>query len=72
MQQLNVQLVLDRCEENLIFAGFYNDAERYALQTPMFFLLSRHREQHELLQLDLFHQLVNDDYTFDKDRIFAC
>ena len=70
-KRLNARLVLERFEENPFLEGFYNDAERHAFQTQMFFLLSRYRQQQELQQLDLFHQTVISDYTFDKDRIFA-
>jgi deoxyadenosine/deoxycytidine kinase len=37
----------------------------------MFFLLSRYRQQQEIPQRDLFHDLLIADYLFAKDRIFA-
>ena len=42
-----------------------------ALQTQMFFLLNRHRQQLAFRQTDLFTQTTVCDYLFDKDKIFA-
>src|SRR5690606_12169502 len=50
---------------------FYADPERWAFQTQLSFLASRFRQQKQLLERDLFHQVVVSDYAFDKDRIFA-
>jgi deoxyadenosine/deoxycytidine kinase len=58
-------------EENPFLADFYRDPERYAFQTQMFFLLSRYRQQMEIPQRDLFHQMLIADYIFAKDKIFA-
>src|SRR5439155_1355379 len=40
-------------------------------QTPLFFLLSRFKQQQDLFQQDLFSQATVSDYLFAKDRIFA-
>ncbi|MDW7680118.1 MAG: deoxynucleoside kinase, partial [bacterium] len=45
--------------------------QRYAFQTQMFFLLSRYRQQQEIPQRELFHQMLIADYIFAKDKIFA-
>ena len=58
-------------EENPFLANFYADSGRYAFQTQLFFLLSRYRQQLDLIQLDLFHGGIVSDYIFAKDRIFA-
>ncbi|MDP6484319.1 MAG: deoxynucleoside kinase, partial [Nitrospinota bacterium] len=58
-------------EENPFLANFYADSDRYAFQTQLFFLLSRYRQQLDLIQLDLFHGGIVSDYIFAKDRIFA-
>ncbi|MBI3765053.1 MAG: deoxynucleoside kinase, partial [Ignavibacteriales bacterium] len=47
------------------------DPERYAFQTQIFFLLSRYKQQQELIQADLFHRFLLTDYIFEKDKIFA-
>jgi len=69
--KFNAKHNLEVVEENPFLLKFYNDIERYAFQTQIFFLLSRYRQQIELAQLDLFNQLIFSDYLFAKDRIFA-
>jgi deoxyadenosine/deoxycytidine kinase len=69
--QLGARLVTERFEENPFLPKFYEDPDRYAFQTQMFFLLSRYRQQQELFQVDLFHSHVISDYIFEKDKIFA-
>lgn len=64
-------LVLEQFEDNPFLERFYQDQERWAFQTQLAFLASRFRQQKELAERDLFHNLVVSDYTFDKDRIFA-
>lgn len=70
-KRLNARLVLERFEENPFLPKFYEDAEHYAFQTQIFFLLSRYKQQQELFQADLFHDFVITDYIFEKDKIFA-
>jgi deoxyguanosine kinase len=64
-------LKLEVVEENPFLAQFYADMRAYAFQTQLFFLLSRHRQQVDLKQYDLFMERVVSDYMFAKDRIFA-
>lgn len=68
---LGAESVLERFEENPFLERFYEDRDRWAFQTQLAFLASRFRQQKELSERDLFHDLVVGDYTFDKDRIFA-
>jgi len=70
-KKFNAKCNLEIVEENPFLLKFYDDIERYAFQTQIFFLLSRYRQQIELAQLDLFNQLIFSDYLFAKDRIFA-
>lgn len=69
--RLEAASVLERFEENPFLERFYEDRDRWAFQTQLAFLASRFRQQKELSERDLFHDLVVSDYTFDKDRIFA-
>ena len=57
--------------DNPFLADFYADKPGAALQTQLFYLLSRHRQQTALRQTDLFSQTTICDYVFDKDKIFA-
>ncbi len=63
--------LLEKHEENPFLEDFYENPQRYAFQTQMFFLLSRYRQQIEIKQQDLFHSVLIADYIFAKDRIFA-
>ena len=69
--RLSARLVLEEVEENPFLPFFYEEPERYAFQTQVFFLLSRYRQQETLLQQDLFQTITISDYFFAKDAIFA-
>jgi len=68
---LKARPLFEQVEENPFLAQFYKDRERFAFQTQLFFLLSRHRQMLTLRQRDLFQSSVVSDYLFQKDRIFA-
>lgn len=70
-ERYGARLLLEQHEENPFLQDFYRDPARFAFSTQMFFLLSRYRQQLELPQRDLFHDLLVADYLFAKDRIFA-
>jgi deoxyguanosine kinase len=64
-------LLLEVFEENPFLSDFYADRARYAFQTQIFFLLSRYRQQHRVIEPTLAHSPLISDYTFAKDRLFA-
>jgi deoxyguanosine kinase len=70
-KKLNARLVLEGLEEDPFITQFYKDMPKHAFQTQLFFLLSRYRQQQDLLQSDLFQQGIVSDYIFAKDRLFA-
>ena len=70
-ERLEAKLVLEKFEDNPFLPDFYQNPERYAFQTQLFFLLSRYRQQIDLQQTDLFYKCVVSDYIFAKDRLFA-
>ena len=57
--------------ENPFLADFYAGRPGAALQSQLFYLLDRHRQQLSLHQGDLFAQATVSDYLFDRDKIFA-
>jgi deoxyguanosine kinase len=69
--RLSARLILEETEQNPFLPDFYKDRKRFAFQTQLFFLLSRHKQQQQLFATDLFHKKLVTDYFFDKDRIFA-
>lgn len=74
-----VELLSERCEgvklledvNNPFLGDFYKDRPGTAFQTQLYFLLSRFKQQQDLLQRGLFEKLVIADYAFPKDRVFA-
>jgi deoxyguanosine kinase len=57
--------------DNPFLADFYSGRPGAALQSQLFYLLNRHRQQLTLRQADLFAQATVCDYLFDKDKVFA-
>jgi deoxyadenosine/deoxycytidine kinase len=68
--RLDATVVLED-NENPFLADFYAGRPGSALQAQLYYLLSRHRQQLGLRQVDLFAQSTVSDYLFDKDKIFA-
>jgi deoxyadenosine/deoxycytidine kinase len=68
--RLDAALVLEE-RENPFLTDFYADRPGAALQSQLFYLLARHRQQGLLRQADLFSQLTISDYLFDRDKIYA-
>jgi deoxyadenosine/deoxycytidine kinase len=67
----NARLVLEPCERNPFLSSFYEDPQRFAFPTQMFYLASRYMQQLELGQHHLFDEVIVADYLFAKDRLFA-
>ncbi len=57
--------------DNPFLDDFYKERPGAAFQTQLYFLLSRFRQQQDLIQPGLFQKLMVADYTFQKDRVFA-
>jgi deoxyadenosine/deoxycytidine kinase len=68
---LNAGLLLEHPEQNPFLARFYQDMERYALPTQLFFLFQRFNQLRELTQMDMFSQVTVADFLLDKDPLFA-
>jgi deoxyguanosine kinase len=70
-KKLESKLILEEFETNPFLEKFYDDRNRYAFQTQMFFLINRFKQQQKLNQDDLFSNFIVSDYIFEKDQIFA-
>ncbi|MFQ5638343.1 MAG: deoxynucleoside kinase [bacterium] len=70
-EHFNAKLLFEQHEENPFLPDFYQNPRQFAFQTQLFFLLSRYKQQQEIPQRELFHELLISDYIFAKDRIFA-
>jgi len=70
-KELNAKLLLEEPEKNPFLTYFYQNPERFAFQTQIYFLLNRHNQQIGISQKELFYDSIISDYIFLKDRIFA-
>lgn len=69
-EHLDTELLMEVFEENPFLSKFYESRARYAFQTQMFFLLSRYRQQQQVVER-LGTKALIADYIFAKDRLFA-
>lgn len=63
--------LLESPQENPFLAKFYRDSARYALPAQLFFLFQRIDQLREIMQRDLFTEMVVSDFMIDKDPLFA-
>ena len=64
-------LMLEEPEVNPFLARFYENPERYALPTQLFFLFQRVDQLGALNQSDLFKRATVADFMLEKDPLFA-
>ena len=70
-ERLEATTTLEEWGQNPFLKPFYDGAPGAPFQAELFFLLSRYRQQQELLQRNLFSTVTLSDYLFEKSRIFA-
>ncbi|MFZ4536369.1 deoxynucleoside kinase [Propionivibrio sp.] len=70
-EHLEADLLLEQPETNPFLNRFYQNQERYALQTQLFFLFHRLDQLRDLAQPELFPRTVVCDYLLEKDPLFA-
>ncbi len=64
-------LMLEDPDANPFLPRFYENADRYALPTQLFFLFQRIDQLAALNQSDLFKRATVADYMLEKDALFA-
>ena len=64
-------LLLEDPSSNPFLARFYDDPERHALATQLFFLFQRADQVRALKQTDLFKRATVADFMIQKDALFA-
>jgi deoxyguanosine kinase len=69
--KFNVQLLSEKAEANPFLPRFYQDAQRYALPTQLFFLFQRSRQIADMNQRDMFTAPTVADFFLEKDPLFA-
>ena len=70
-QRLEATAALEEWSQNPFLKAFYEAQAGAAFQTELFFLLSRYKQQQELLQRKLFSPVTIADYVFEKSKLFA-
>ncbi len=70
-ERFSAQLLLENAGANPFLPKFYEDAERHALATQLFFLFQRAEQLRELAQPDLFGSPTVADFFLEKDPLFA-
>lgn len=70
-ERLDAATVLEEVGQNPFLKDFYDGKSGAPFQVELFYLLSRYRQQQELLQRHLFQQVTLSDYVFDKSKLFA-
>ncbi len=69
--KFSVNLLSEKADANPFLARFYQDAQRYALPTQLFFLFQRSGQISEMLQRDMFAKGTVSDFFLEKDSLFA-
>jgi len=70
-ERFQVNLLLEKAEENPFLERFYQDMERFALPTQLHFLFQRAKQLQDLQQQDIFGDAFVADFFIEKDPIFA-
>ena len=68
---LKAELLLEQPQTNPFLGRFYQDQQRYALQTQLFFLFHRLDQLRELSPPERFPDTLVCDYLLEKDPLFA-
>ncbi len=68
---LQADTLLEGADANPFLPKFYQDMERYALSTQLFFLFQRVEQVRAMKQGDLFNTATVSDFILDKDPLFA-
>ncbi len=70
-EKFSVNLLNENADANPFLARFYQDAQRYALPTQLFFLFQRSGQISEMVQRDMFAKGTVSDFFLEKDSLFA-
>ena len=70
-ERLQASTVFEEWKQNPFLQPFYDGKPGASFQVELFYVLSRYRQQQELLQRKLFAQHAVADYVFEKSKLFA-
>lgn len=70
-EHIGADILLEKPQDNPFLERFYQDPQRHAMSTQLFFLFQRINELRDQAQMDLFNTRTVSDYLFEKDALFA-
>ena len=71
-EDFDAKLILEQFADNPFLPKFYQDQDRYSFPLELSFLADRYNQiKKEILNLDLFHDMLIADYYFSKSAIFS-
>jgi deoxyadenosine/deoxycytidine kinase len=70
-EKFSAELLTEKAEANPFLPRFYQDAQRYALPTQLFFLFQRSRQIADMSQRDMFAKPTVAEFFLEKDPLFA-
>jgi deoxyguanosine kinase len=70
-EHTGADMLLEKPQDNPFLSRFYQDPQRHAMSTQLFFLFQRINELRDQAQMDLFNTRTVSDYLFEKDALFA-
>ena len=70
-EHIGADILLEKPQDNPFLERFYQDPQRHAMSTQLFFLFQRINEVRDQAQMDLFRTRTVSDFLFDKDALFA-
>ena len=68
---IGADILLEKPQDNPFLERFYQDPQRHAMSTQLFFLFQRINEVRDQAQMDFFRTRTVSDFLFDKDALFA-
>lgn len=68
---IGADVLLEKPQDNPFLERFYQDPQRHAMSTQLFFLFQRINEVRDQAQMDMFKTRIVADYLFEKDALFA-
>ena len=70
-QDFPANLALEQVDDNPFLDKFYEDPEKFALSTQLYFLTNRVKQIQLFKQTDMFNTARISDFLMEKDRLFA-
>ena len=70
-KEYDYDLCLEKPDENPFLGSFYNDQQKYAFSTQMYFVMQRSQQINQFFSEDLLKRNIISDFIFQKESLFA-